>query len=150
MHTSSPFSPRTERPSSSNTSTFMPRARACNSPRQTGPFGLPPAKSPTMSVPPASPLPVAQASCGAVRHCREQAIDRAQITLANCCSHIVKPGSPVEGEIHPVALFRREQLLIAQDTGVVRLDDQVVVSGLEGTLQVSKREGPNYPARACF
>ena len=52
MHTSSPFSPRTGRPASSNTSTFMPRPAHWISPRQTGSVGQPPTKHETMSVPP--------------------------------------------------------------------------------------------------
>ena len=52
VHTSSPDSPRTGRPASSKTSTAMPRPKACNSPRRTGPMGLPSAKQEMMSVPP--------------------------------------------------------------------------------------------------
>jgi hypothetical protein len=51
-HTSSPFSPTSSRPASSYTRTAMPSARACSSPRYTGPIGLPAMKQPQMSVPP--------------------------------------------------------------------------------------------------
>ena len=40
VQTSSPFSPRTGLPSSSKTSTAMPRPRHCSSPRQTGSVGV--------------------------------------------------------------------------------------------------------------
>ncbi len=52
VQTSSPFSPWTERPASSKTSTFMPSPRLWISPRQTGRMGQPPTKQETMSVPP--------------------------------------------------------------------------------------------------
>ena len=52
VQTSSPFCPTSARPSSSQTSTFMPRLRHCSSPRYTGRIGLASAKQPMMSVPP--------------------------------------------------------------------------------------------------
>ena len=52
VHTSSPASPRTGRPSAPNTSTAMPSPRVWSSPRQTGAIGLPSAKQEMMSVPP--------------------------------------------------------------------------------------------------
>ena len=52
VHTSSPFSPTSDWPFSSNTATAMPRPGAWISPRHTGPTGLPSTKQETMSVPP--------------------------------------------------------------------------------------------------
>src|SRR5258706_15205332 len=52
VQTSSPFSPTTPRPWSSNTSTAMPSALAWISPRHTGPAGFPSAKHETISGPP--------------------------------------------------------------------------------------------------
>src|SRR3954452_1915310 len=52
VQTSSPFSPCTGLPCSSNTSIAMPRPLAWISPRHTGAVGLPSTKQDTMSVPP--------------------------------------------------------------------------------------------------
>ena len=53
VQTSSPLARRTTGlPSSSKTSTSMPRPRHCSSPRHTGSVGAPSAKHDTMSVPP--------------------------------------------------------------------------------------------------
>src|SRR4030095_2593315 len=51
VQTSSPFSPATARPASSQTSTFMPRPRHCSSPRYTGRSGFASPEQETMAGP---------------------------------------------------------------------------------------------------